>query len=123
MIGASEWTAKLDGYFENDRTSARLVANYRSEHVSASTAPAPNAASQGKVVIDGEAMPVAPVLAAPVTTPAFSASYRLTQKLILSFDATNLSNAKRACYRYCEQEQQKLDVSGRQYYVNLKYRL
>ena len=34
----------------------------------------------------------------------------------------NLTNAKRAQYRYSEQEQQKLDVSGRQYYVNLRYK-
>jgi iron complex outermembrane receptor protein len=29
---------------------------------------------------------------------------------------------RRAQYRYSEEEQQKLDVSGRQYYVNLKYK-
>jgi iron complex outermembrane receptor protein len=29
---------------------------------------------------------------------------------------------KRAYYRYSEEEQQKLDVSGRQFYLNLKYR-
>ncbi|MGI4717280.1 MAG: TonB-dependent receptor [Janthinobacterium lividum] len=122
MIGASEWAGNLGGYFENDRLSARLVANYRSEYVNASTAPAPNAASQGKAVINGVTMPVAPTMAAPVTTLAFNASYNLTPNLILSFDATNLTNAKRAYYRYSEEEQQKLDVSGRQYYVNLKYK-
>ena len=41
---------------------------------------------------------------------------------LLTFDATNLTNVKRAYYRYSEEEQQKLDVSGRQFYVNLKYR-
>lgn len=122
MVGASEWAANLGGYFENDKLSARLVANYRSEYVNSSTAPAPNAASQGKVVINGVTMPVAPTYAAPVTTLAFNASYNLTPNLTISLDATNLTNAKRAYYRYSEEEQQKLDVSGRQYYVNLKYK-
>ena len=40
----------------------------------------------------------------------------------MSFDATNLLNQARAQYRYSEEKPQKLDVSGRQYYVNLKYR-
>ncbi|UGQ48716.1 TonB-dependent receptor [Massilia endophytica] len=122
MVGASEWAANLGGYFENDKFSARLVANYRSEYVNSSTAPTPNAASQGKAVINGVTMPVAPTMAAPVTTLAFNASYNITPTLILSFDATNLTNAKRAYYRYSEEEQQKLDVSGRQYYLNLKYK-
>jgi iron complex outermembrane receptor protein len=29
---------------------------------------------------------------------------------------------RRAYYRYSDQEQSKLDVIGRQYYVNLKYK-
>jgi iron complex outermembrane receptor protein len=67
-------------------------------------------------------MPVAPTMAAPVTTLAFNASYNLRPDLVLSFDATNLTNVKRAYYRYSEAEQQKLDVSGRIFYLNLKYR-
>ncbi|MCC6072187.1 TonB-dependent receptor [Massilia sp. GCM10020059] len=122
MVGASEWAGNLGGYFENDKVSARLVANYRGKYVNSSTAPSPTANSQGLSVINGVAMPTAPTMAAPVTTLAFSASYNINDHLILSFDATNLTNAKRAQYRYSEEEQQKLDVSGRQYYLNLKYK-
>jgi iron complex outermembrane receptor protein len=122
MVGASEWAANLGGYFENDKVSLRLVANYRSEYVNSSTAPAPNANSQGLSNINGVLMPTAPTMAAPVTTLAFNASYNITPQLLLTFDATNLTNVKRAYYRYSEQEQQKLDVIGRQYYVNLKYK-
>lgn len=32
------------------------------------------------------------------------------------------TNTKRAQYRYSEEEQQKLDVSGRMLYVNVKYK-
>lgn len=122
MVGASEWAGNLGGYFENDTVSARLVANYRGKYVSSTTAPSPTANSQGQSVINGVAMPTAPTMAAGVTTLAFSASYNLSRNLVLSFDATNLTNAKRAQYRYSTEEPQKLDVSGRQYYVNLKYK-
>ena len=61
-------------------------------------------------------------MAAPVTTLALNASYNLTQQLSLSFSATNLTNVKRAYYRYSEEEQQKLDVAGRQFYLNLRYK-
>jgi iron complex outermembrane receptor protein len=122
MVGASEWAANLGGYFENDKLSTRLVWNYRSEYVNSTTAPAPTANSQGMSIVNGILMPTAPTMAAPVATLAFNASYNLTPQLVLSFDATNLTNVKRAYYRYSEEEQQKLDVSGRQYYVNLKYK-
>jgi iron complex outermembrane receptor protein len=122
MVGASEWAANLGGYYENDKVSLRLVANYRSEYVSGSTAPAPTANSQGLSTVAGILMPTAPTMAAPVTTLAFNASYNIMPNLTLTFDATNLTNVRRAYYRYSDQEQSKLDVIGRQYYLNLKYK-
>ncbi len=122
MVGASKYAANLGGYFENDKVSARLVWNYRSEYVNSSTAPAPTANSQGMSFVNGILMPSAPTIAAPVATLAFNASYNINPNLVLSFIGTNLTNVKRAQYRYSEEEQQKLDVIGRQYYVNLKYK-
>ncbi|WLI90680.1 TonB-dependent receptor [Massilia sp. R2A-15] len=122
MIGASEYAANLGGYFENDKFSSRLVWNYRSEYVTGSTAPAPTTNSQGLYTVNGVTMPGAPTISAPVATLAFNASYNISPKLVVSFDATNLTNVRRAQYRYSEEEQSKLDVSGRQYYVNLKYK-
>ncbi|HEU4852697.1 MAG TPA: TonB-dependent receptor [Telluria sp.] len=122
LVGASEWAANLGGYFENETVSARLVANYRSEYVNTSTAPAPNSNSQGLSIINGIAMPTAPTMAAPVTTLAFNMSYHFNKNLTLTLDATNLTNVKRAYYRYSEEEQQKLDVSGRLYHLSLKYK-
>jgi iron complex outermembrane receptor protein len=122
MVGASKYAGNLGGYYENDKLSARLVANYRSEYLSGSTAPSPTANSQGLSTVQGILMPSAPTMAAPVTTLAFNMSYNLTPNLIASFDATNLTNVRRAYYRYSEDEQSKLDVIGRQYYVNLKYK-
>lgn len=122
MVGASEWAANLGFYYENNTVSTRLVANYRSEYVSGSTAPAPTANSQGLSTVAGILMPTAPTMAAPVTTLAFNASYNFTSNLTLTFDATNLTNVRRAYYRYSDQEQSKLDAIGRQYYLNLKYK-
>ncbi len=122
MVGASEWSGNMGLYFENDKLSTRLVANYRGEYVNSTTAPSPTANSQGLSVINGVAMPTAPTYADAVTTLAFSLNYYLTKNIELAFTANNLTNAKRAQYRYSEEEQQKLDVSGRQYYVNLRYK-
>jgi iron complex outermembrane receptor protein len=102
------------------KLSTRLVWNYRSEYVASPPAPAPGSDSQGMSTIGGILMPVAPTMAAAVATPAFNASYNLSPNRVISFDATNLTNAKRVQYRYSEEEQSKLDVTGRQYFVNLK---
>jgi iron complex outermembrane receptor protein len=123
MVGASEWAGNLGGYFENDVFSARLVYNYRGKYVSSSTAPAPTANSQGLSVINGVAMPVALTWAAPVTNVALSMTYKFNKNIELSFNATNLTDPARGQYRYSEDEPQKLDVSGRQYYFNLKYKI
>ena len=48
--------------------------------------------------------------------------YNLMPNLVASFDATNLTNVRRAYYNYSEQEQARVDLIGRQYYVNLKYK-
>lgn len=122
MVGASEWTGNVGLYYEDARLSARLVANYRGEYVNSTTAPAPTANSQGLSTINGILMPTAPTYADAVTTLAFSANYYVTKNVELAFSATNLTNAKRAQYRYSEAEPQKLDVSGRQYYLNLRYK-
>jgi len=122
MVGASKYAANIGGYFENDTFSARLVYNYRGEYVSSSTAPAPTANSQGMSTINGVLMPAAPLMAAPVSNVAFSMNYNVTDALQISFNATNLLNPARASYRYSEDEQQKLDVSGRQYYLEARYK-
>lgn len=123
MAGASKYAGNLGLYFENDAVAVRLVYNYRSEYVSSTTAPSPIANSQGLSTINGQLMPSAPTIQAPVSNVALSASWNLSEALQLRFSGTNLTNPTRAQYRYSEQEQQKLDVSGRQYYVEMRYKL
>ena len=122
LVGASEFSANIGGYFENESFSARLVYNYRGKYVASSTAPSPISNSQGNSVINGVVQPVALQWAAPVSNLAFSMTYDINKELKISFDATNLTNPTRAIYRYSEEEQQKLDVSGRQYYLTLRYK-
>lgn len=123
MVGASEWTGNLGGYFENDVFSARLVYNYRGKYVASSTAPSAIANSQGLSVINGISMPVALIWAAPVSNVALSMNYKYNKNVELSFNATNLTDPARGQYRYSEDEPQKVDVSGRQYYFNVSYKL
>jgi iron complex outermembrane receptor protein len=122
LVGASEHAANLGGYYENDTWSARLVWNYRGAYVSSSTAPSPTANSQGLSVINGITMPAAPTFAKGVANVALTVNYNWSQNLMFSFSGTNLTNPTRAQYRYSEEEQQKLDASGRQYYMTARYK-
>jgi iron complex outermembrane recepter protein len=123
MTGASEWSGNLGLYYEDSKLSARVVVNYRGEYVASATAPAPNSNSQANTVIQGVTLPATALTwAAPVTNVAFSASYKFTPAFELHFSATNLTDPVRAQYRYGEYELQKQDVSGRQYYLNAKYK-
>ncbi len=122
MVGASNKAANAGLYFEDDKMSARLVYNYRDKYVASTTAPAPTANSQSTSTILGVVQPTALFWAAPVSNVALSINYNLTKDLRLAFDVTNLLNPTRAQYRYSVDEQQKLDVSGRQYYLALRYK-
>jgi iron complex outermembrane recepter protein len=122
MLGASDKAANLGLYFENDALSTRLVYNYRDKYVMSTTAPAPTANSQLNSTILGVVQPAAPTIQAPVSSLAFSVNYNFTKDLRMTFDATNLTNPVRAQYRYSEDEPQKVDVSGRQYFLSLRYK-
>jgi iron complex outermembrane recepter protein len=122
MLGASDKAANVGVYFENDKISTRLVYNYRDKYVLSSTAPAPTTNSQGLATINGVVQPTALFWQAPVSNVALSFNYSFTKDLRLAFDATNLLNPARAQYRYSEEEPQKIDISGRQYYLSLRYR-
>jgi iron complex outermembrane recepter protein len=122
MVGVSKDSRNLGLYFENDDFSVRAVYNYRSAYVASSTAPPPNANSQGVVTIGGVSLPSAYTWAAPVANVALSANWNITKQLQLSFSGTNLTNPTRAQYLFSEAEQQKLDVSGRQYYLEARFK-
>ena len=122
MVGASKDARNLGVYFEDDTFSVRLVYNYRSEYVASSTAPAPSTNSQGFVTIGGVTLPTAVTWAAPVANVALSANWNINKQLQLAFSGTNLTNPTRAQYLFSEAEQQNLNISGRQYFVEARYR-
>lgn len=123
MTGASEWAGNFGVYYDDNKLSARVVVNYRGEYVASATAPAPTSNTQANTVIQGVTLPsTALTWAAPVTNVAFSAGYKFNDSFELNFSATNITDPVRTQYRYGEYEQQKQDVSGRQYYVNARYR-
>lgn len=122
MPGASRKAGNLGFYYENDLFSVRLLTNYRGDYVMTTTAPAPTANSQGLSTINGQQMPTAPTIQAPVTNVALHANWNISKALQLSFSGTNLTNPARAQYRYSELEPQKVDSSGRQYYLELRYK-
>ena len=122
LVGASKNSRNVGVYFENDGFSVRLVYNYRSAYVASTTAPAPLSDSQGNTVIGGVTLPNASTWAAPVANVALSANWNINKEWQLSFSGTNLTNPRRAQYLYSEAEQQKLDVSGRQYFLEGRYR-
>ena len=123
MTGASEWAGNFGVYYDDNKFSARVVVNYRGEYVASSTAPAPTGNGLTTTVIQGISLPgTALTWAAPVTNVAFSAGYKFNESFELNFSATNLTDPVRTQYRYGEYEQQKQDVSGRQYYLNARYR-
>jgi len=57
-----------------------------------------------------------------VANVALSANWNINKEWQLSFSGTNLTNPRRAQYLYSEAEQQKLDVSGRQFFLEGRYR-
>jgi len=122
MVGASKDARNLGVYYEDNTFSVRLVYNYRSEYVASSTAPAPTANSQGFVTIGGVTLPTAFTWAAPLANVALSANWNVTKQLQLAFSGTNLTAPNRAQYLFSEAEQQNLNSSGRQYYLEARYR-
>ncbi|HEY5798813.1 MAG TPA: TonB-dependent receptor [Burkholderiaceae bacterium] len=122
MTGASDISGNIGGYYENDKFSARLVWNYRGKYISSSTAPSPFANSQGLSTINGVLMPTAPTWAKGVANVALTMNYNWSNAIQFSFSATNLTDPARAQYRYSEEEQQKVDVSGRQFYLTGRYK-
>ncbi len=123
MTGASEWAGNVGLYYDDNKLSARVVVNYRGEYVATATAPAPNTNALTTTVIQGVTLPgTALTWAAPVTNVAFSAGYKFSESFELNFSATNLTDPVRTQYRYGEYELQRQDVSGRQYYLNGRYR-
>jgi iron complex outermembrane receptor protein len=103
LVGASKNTYNVGVYFENDRFNARLAYNYRSSFYSGldrSTA----------------------FYQAAVDNVAASFGVKITDNVSLTFDAHNLNNAKLKYYALNEDQPRSIYQSGRQYYLNARFK-
>ncbi|HKX42199.1 MAG TPA: TonB-dependent receptor [Burkholderiaceae bacterium] len=103
LVGASRNTYNLGVYFENDRFNARVAYNYRSAFFSGldrSTA----------------------FYQAAVDNVAASLGYKISENVMITFDAHNLNNAKLKYYALNEDQPRSIYQSGRQYYLNARFK-
>ena len=103
LVGASKNTYNLGVYFENDRFNARVAYNYRSAFYSGldrSTA----------------------FYQAAVDNVAASLGFKVSDNFSITFDAHNLNNAKLKYYALNEDQPRSIYQSGRQYYLNARFK-
>ena len=103
LVGASKNTYNLGVYYENDRFNARVGYNYRSAFYSGLDRS--TAFSQ-----------------AAVDNVAASLGVKITDNFSLTFDAHNLNNAKLKYYALNEDQPRSVYQSGRQYYLNARFK-
>jgi iron complex outermembrane recepter protein len=118
LLGTSNVTYNVTGWFENDNFSARLAWNYRSDYAIGFTGdgtynvPAPGGVPNGIHKYKSEG------------SLDLSMSYKITKNFSVTFDGTNLLNPVRSTYY---KNASGLDnapgywhESGRQFFVNLR---
>ena len=104
MVGNSKDTGNLEGYFENDNFSARLAYTYRSS-------------------FSGGLYNAYPQVMAGTGNLDASFNYKINDRLSLTFDALNLSNAVLRYYGENKDQPIAFYSNGRQYYFGLQAKL
>ncbi|MDN3923110.1 TonB-dependent receptor [Roseateles violae] len=116
MLGTSKWTYNLRGYYEDDRFSASLAWNYRSDYSTGFVGNGTNVPLMTNGVItqynglryyDGYG------------SLALSLGFKITKDISVTFDGNNLLNPLRHTYDLSENAPGYWHESGRQYYLNL----
>ena len=102
MKGQSKHTYNLGAYYEDERFSARLAYNGRSDYIISTNRTGPT------------------VQNAPFKTLSASLQVKLTENLSLSLDALNLNNPISKAYAANEEQPRAFRENGRQYYLNLR---
>ncbi|HEY1150512.1 MAG TPA: TonB-dependent receptor [Pseudoduganella sp.] len=102
MLGQSKHTYNVGGYYENDRWSARLAYNGRSDYI---------------IAIDR----VGPTIHADdFATLAASLQYKINEHVSLSLDGVNLNDPISKNYVRSKDEPHSFRRNGRQYYFNVR---
>ncbi len=117
MLGTSKWTYNLRGFYEDDRFSASLAWNHRSDY---STGFAGNGTNTPTFAADGTATYNGLTKYAGYGALSLSVGYKLTKDLSLQFDGNNLNDPIRHTYSISENAPLSWYRSGRQYFLSLR---
>lgn len=102
MRGQSKHTYNMGAYYENDRFSARIAYNGRSDYIIGMNQAGPTLQN------------------APFKTLSASLQYKLTENLSVSLDGLNLNNPISKAYAFNEEQPKAFRENGRQFYLNLR---
>jgi iron complex outermembrane receptor protein len=101
MLGTSENTFNIGGYFENEQFNARLNYTYRSEFYSGLD----RATAFYQDAVD---------------TVSASLGYKINDNFTVTLDGLNLNNPKTAYYAESQERPRSIYENGRQYYLTLR---
>jgi iron complex outermembrane recepter protein len=108
FLGTSRVTYNLQGYYEDDKFSARLAWNYRTDYAIGFVNNATNTAAIGTHRYKAEG------------SLSTSLSYKFTPNMSVTLDANNLLNPIRSTYYITENAPGYWHENGRQYFVTLR---
>lgn len=117
MLGTSKTTYNLRGFYEDDKFSASLAWNYRSDY---STGFAGNGTNVPTFDAAGAATYNGLTKYAGYGALSLSIGYKLTKDLSINFDGTNMNDPVRHTYSITENAPLSWYRSGRQYFLTLR---
>ena len=108
MLGASEWTYNVRGYYEDAKLSASLAWNYRSKYAYFFQGNGTNTLNNGARYFAGAG------------SLSASLGYRITPDISVHLDGNNLTNEIRYTYHVNEQAPAAFYENGRQYFATVR---
>lgn len=111
LLGTSRNTANLIGWYENNKFSARMAWNQRSDYAIGFIGNGTNTPNNGVHRYKGSG------------SLSVSLNYKLTDKMSVTLDGNNLNNPVRSTYYITENAPGYWHQSGRQYFLNLRMKL
>ncbi len=111
LLGTSKTTANLIGWYENDKFSARMAWNQRSDYAIGFIGNGTNTPNNGVHKYKGSG------------TLSLSLGYKITEKLSVTFDGNILNDPVRHTYYLTENAPGYWHQSGRQYFLNLRAKI
>jgi iron complex outermembrane recepter protein len=111
MLGTSKTTYNIVGYYEDNRFSARLAWNHRSDYAIGFVGDGTNKPGNGVHKYKGYG------------GLALSLGYKFNDRYSITFDANNLTDPVRSTYFITENAPGYWHQSGRQYFLNFRAKL